>query len=134
VIGSGIGSNGSFDYSMILSFAGARLYDVPLEARYEYLTMPLGEGVRPTPLVLEESPFNHINEQSIEPGFGSIDRSAINHITGGSNYVGLDGRVQLLDTDQPIMPQAWEWFAIGPRSGTEVRLNGNVTYADWKDR
>ncbi|MEX2213915.1 MAG: hypothetical protein WD768_07295 [Phycisphaeraceae bacterium] len=134
VIGSGIGSNGSFDYTMFLSFSGARISSLPKKCHILYLTDPFGppqEDLR-TPIIIEEDPYYHHNRLSIEPGFGSIDRSATHH-RSGSNYFSVDGGVVSLQFSASRAPQAWEWFGRSNR-GNDVQLNGSVTYSDWKTR
>lgn len=134
VIGTGFGSNGSFDYAMTLSFSGARMRAVPLTSRVIYQTDHLGvdEGPLPTPLIIDEDPVYHNNSLSIEPGFGSIDRSPMRHPNRSANYAAMDGGVKNLPVPPDRRaPQAWEWFCIGP-SGNLVRLNTSVPYRSWR--
>lgn len=129
----GGGSNGGFDYTMTLSFGGARVKSIPAYGRVVYMSDPFApptEKLR-TPLVVEENPAYHSNSTSIEPGFGSIDRMADHHVSGNSNYVSIDGGVETFINKASRPPQAWEWFVIA-RSGVEVRLNGAVTYNYWR--
>ncbi|GEM_PF-2587202 len=129
----GGGSNGGFDYSMILSFGGARMRTIPIKARIVYMSDPFAqplENLR-TPLVIEEDPDYHVNSLSIEPGFGSIDRSSSHHVSKTTPYISVDGGVESLRFTSSRAPQAWEWF-VTTLKGNEVRLNGSVTYNYWK--
>lgn len=129
----GGGSNGGFDYTMFLSFSGSRIRTVPLMARVIYMSDPFAPPIEKlrTPLVIEEDPQYHANSASIEPGFGSIDRSASHHVSKTSSYVSIDGGVDSVNYRGYRPPQAWEWF-VTTRKGVEVRLNGSVTYNYWK--
>ncbi len=132
----GGGSNGGFDYTMTLSFSGARIRTVPLEARIIYMSTPFAPSIANlrTPLLVEEDPAYHCNSISIEPGFGSIDRHSSHHVTRGSPYVAMDGGVETIMFNASRPPEAWEWF-VTTRRGVEVRLNdGGVTYAFWKTK
>ncbi len=128
----GGGSNGGFDYTMMLSFSGARVRAVPQHARVVYMSDPFGpvqENLR-TPLIVEENPAYHANSISIEPGFGSIDRMANHHTSGNSNYAAIDGGVETYVVLASRPPQAWEWF-VTPRGSVERRLNASVVYDYW---
>ena len=133
---NGGGSNGGFDFSMILSFGGARVKAIPLEARVVYMSDPFApptENLR-TPIVVEENPSDHRHSLSIEPGFGAIDRMADHHVSRHSNYASIDGGVETYFNKASRPPQAWEWFVKKP-NGTEVRLNGyDVSYNYWKTK
>jgi prepilin-type N-terminal cleavage/methylation domain-containing protein len=134
-VGSGLGSNGGFDFTMFLSFSGARIKAVPQKAKVIYMSDPFGPSqfnLR-TPLIIEEDPAYHCNSWSIEPGFGSIDRSAKHHVSGGSIYVAVDGGVDMVFTTASRLPQAWEWF-VSKRPNEDLRLNGDLKYGDWKTR
>ena len=129
----GGGSNGGFDYTMFLSFSGARIRSIPIKARVVYMSDPYAQPIEDlrTPLVIEEDPNYHANSASIEPGFGSIDRSASHHVSKMSPYVAVDGGVASLNYKASRPPQAWEWF-VTTLKGNEVRLNGSVTFGYWK--
>ena len=136
VIGSGVGSNGGFDYAMILSFGGARYSNLPSHGLVRYMSDPMS----PTqtnlrmPLLIEENPAYHNNSLSIEPGFGSIDQNATHHLDRSCNYLAVDGGVQNFPTSNPRPPQAWEWFAVG-KSNVEYRLNGyDVAFGYWRGK
>lgn len=130
---NGGGSNGGFDYTMMLSFTGARVRSVPLEARVIYMSDPFSPPINNlrTPLLVEEDPSYHCNGLSIEPGFGSIDRMSSHHVSRATSYVAMDGGVETLQHKNPRPPQAWEWFVTSHR-GVEVRLNNSVPYGSWK--
>jgi len=133
--GSGLGSNGGFDFTMFLSFGGARIKSIPMRAKIIYMSDPFGptqDNLR-TPVLIEEDPAYHCNSISIEPGFGSIDRSAVHHASRSSNYVALDGGADSVRTTASRPPQAWEWF-VSKQPGVDIRLNAGMTYGDWKTR
>ncbi len=136
VIGSGVGSNGGFDYAMILSFGGGRMSNLPSHGLVRYMSDPMS----PTqtnlrmPLLIEENPAYHNNSISIEPGFGSIDQNSTHHLDRSCNYLAVDGGVANFPTSNPRPPQAWEWFTTG-KSGVEYRLNGyGVSYGYWRGK
>lgn len=133
-VGSGDGSNGGFDFSMTLSFGGARISAIQSTSYYTYLSYPgVGADNVPTPLLIGEDPRYHNNTLSIEPGFGSIDRSDSHHVSRNSNYLSIDGSGLSLQHGNPNPPQAWDWFSRAP-SGNDVRLNGNAPYGSWKNQ
>jgi hypothetical protein len=131
---SGLGSNGGFDFSMTLSFGGARITAIQPTSRYMYLSYP-GDGADnvPTPLLIGENPRYHNNTISIEPGFGSIDRSDSHHVSGNSNYLSIDGAGLSLQHGNPNPPQAWDWYSRSPR-GNDVRLNVGQPYGTWNQQ
>ena len=131
---SGLGSNGGFDFSMTLSFGGARITAIQPTSRYMYLSYP-GDGADnvPTPLLIGENPRYHNNTISIEPGFGSIDRSDSHHVSGNSNYLSIDGAGLSLQHGNPNPPQAGDWYSRSPR-GNDVRLNVGQPYGTWNQQ
>ena len=118
VWGSGVGSNGEFDRSMLLVFSGAQIDAVPREVE-----MPDGSGGYDTvltPIIVEETPV-YINRTSIDPGHSNIDYVGTWHKNGATNYASLDGSVQYLTfgANQPPVINTW----LGKtRSGTVLPL------------
>lgn len=93
--GSGVGSNGVFDYAYVSIFTGARLDLISsgCQNRAAWGTW----RTMPTPLVVEESPRYYAN-RNLECSHGHNDRLGTWHGgfngRGSSNYVGVDGSVQ----------------------------------------
>jgi prepilin-type N-terminal cleavage/methylation domain-containing protein len=113
-------SNGRFDYSYPVSFGGAKVTTVKMEARY---SLPNGTfDYSPyTPILIEEHPRYHQNTFSVEGGHGSIDRIADTHRKGG-NYATIDGSVhwyqavhKINNADHGVEAQRWQSQA--PRRG-----------------
>ena len=87
-LGSGVGSNGKFDYSAFHAFAGARITHVPKTSN---INLPAyGNQEIRTPWLIEESPDRYINASNIEGGFGGSDLIGNWH-NGGGNLVSFDG-------------------------------------------
>ena len=111
--GFGAGTNGRFDYSMFLSFTGARMVNIYHTARFKY-----NDGhyeYVPTPILTEEED-NHINGVSLEGGHASSDQMSHVH-RGGCNYGSIDGSVQ--------------WFKE-PTYGTTVNWTSQTPHRDWR--
>ena len=147
-IGTGVGSNGLFDYSMSLTWGGAAMATIPatshyvLDAPYDYYDRT---GL-PTPLLQDEDPMHHINSFAREPGFGSVDVMGSHHIDISGNYVAFDGSAQHL-AFQPSggvrpcgyggntvwnAPRNQEWYSRRP-SGTEYR-HYDCSYGWWNQQ
>ncbi|MFI4861441.1 MAG: DUF1559 domain-containing protein, partial [Phycisphaerales bacterium JB063] len=77
--------NGHFDYSMFISFAGAKIDRIPHESRLR------GE-TEVTPIILEEDVEWYINRTHLDSAHGNDDESSAVH-SGNGNYVGIDGSV-----------------------------------------
>ena len=108
VIGSGVGSNGMFDYAMIKSFGGARISAIPQEAVI-FRGTAREQHVR-TPLVLEEDPAGVMNFTSIEPGHStSGDRMGRWHSGGRAFYVAVDGSVNEVRSEGNLGPNSHQW-------------------------
>ena len=106
-------SNGRFDYSYPVSFGGAKVTNVKMQARY---SLPNGtyDTAPYTPILIEEHPRYHQNTWSVEGGHGSIDRIADTHRKGG-HYATIDGSVhwyqavhKIGNTDHGVEAQRWE--------------------------
>lgn len=108
VVGSGVGSNGMFDYSMIKCFGGAKISAIPHTA--VIFRRSAHEQHVMTPLVLEEDPGNILNLWSIEPGHSSVhDRLGRWHRGGRGFYVALDGSVQEVSSRDRLGPRSSDW-------------------------
>ena len=132
VFKSGVGSNGLFDYTALLVFAGARRIYIPNSATW---TDPQSGLTRtaPTPLVIEEDPARHVNACCVDPGYGTIDRMGTWH-SGGGNYITFDGHSERLKPDGVLGPTTYDWKAKTP-SGAIVSLNEFSTgYGGWDNR
>lgn len=129
---SGVGSNGKFDYVGVLSFSGARRSNVP--ATSKWIDPATGAvTTAPTPLVVEEDPWNSLNKISVDPAHANTDRVGIWH-NGGSNYVAFDGHSERIAPLGPVAPDTWSWSAKTP-SGAIVTLDGYTTgYGSWDSR
>jgi prepilin-type N-terminal cleavage/methylation domain-containing protein len=84
-------SNGHFDYAIFLSFAGAKLEHLPVQAT---VTDPSTGNTTtlPTPYLVEEQP-DSITGSHREGGHATTDHIAHNHF-GGSYYMAPDGSCQ----------------------------------------
>lgn len=132
ILGSGIGSNGMFDYTGLLVFTGARRINVPTSSTW---TDPQGGAVKsaPTPLVVEEDPANYVNLWAIDPGHSNVDRVGTWH-NGGGNYVAFDGHSERIKPSGPLGPTTWEWQAKAP-SGATVPLTSHASgFGGWDSR
>jgi len=132
-LGSGEGSNGSFDYSMCKMFAGATLGNVP---PMSYLQYPENSGIwlkKPTPYVVDESPLNTINKSYIEPGWGPGDRHGFWHF-GHGNYSSLDASVSTVSSypNKDYAPRMLDWEIVLP-SGNRVSMRDTAVYG-WNKR
>lgn len=101
VPGSGVGSNGMFDYAMILHFGGVRLSAIPRQTVF-YREQP-GEQRIATPLIVEEDPVR-INWVNMEPGYGNVDRIGSWHRGGKSFYASVDGGVFAIQSTTGVAP------------------------------
>ncbi|MCM8533643.1 MAG: type II secretion system GspH family protein [Lentisphaeraceae bacterium] len=89
-VGSGIGSNGSFDYSFLEGLGGIQL--PKLEGRLIWR----GQD-KYTPLIVEEDPLDNINENNITTGYGASDKIGTWHDFGKKGgYNALDGHSEII--------------------------------------
>ncbi|MCM8536045.1 MAG: prepilin-type N-terminal cleavage/methylation domain-containing protein [Lentisphaeraceae bacterium] len=93
VKGSGVGSNGNFDYSLTAAFSIAFLNTISTNTRWG-TTWGDGKSVV-TPLILDEDPEDGINGAHAEGGFCRSDKFAVRHITNArkGSWAGVDGSV-----------------------------------------
>ncbi len=140
--GSGVGSNGMFDYSIIQAMSRAKLELVPPSSTVQ-VDRGEGTGNRPargggrggagsgntnpiqnasTPLILEEDPAYGINGPNIDPGHMSINRMGKWHAGNHGNYGASDGSGQSLIFTTELGPQAHDWRIKTPK-GEELPLS-----------
>jgi prepilin-type N-terminal cleavage/methylation domain-containing protein len=136
-IGSGQGSNGFFDYAMLMVFAGGSLDSIPKRAELRYdRNDPSTWKMLPTPLIVEEDPYWWLNRiPNVEPGHGNQDRIGTWH-NGTGNYLSIDGSVHVC---RPLItgglnPFCNDWYAKGPKSGDMICLGLYSRYGSWNDR
>lgn len=140
--GTGIGSNGMFDYVPHVAFSGANAANVPVYgwlAPYYQRSSASACEISPTfiPLIVEEDPASPLSRNQIDPSHDADDAMASHHL-GYGNYASVDGSVHSqkgLSSKSPharggIMgPTAMEWYAYSP-SGELVQLRG-LGYGGW---
>jgi len=119
--GSGIGSNGFFDYVSFLSLVGAHRSGIPSTAQVQDPATGRITNV-PMPLLLEEDPAEYLNFTNIEPGHGNVDRMGSWHPNGGGNYFAADGSMQQIQSTGRGPTPLVDWKARAP-SGNYVDLN-----------
>lgn len=126
-LGSGVGSNGKFDYAMTEMFGGALLSRIENMSRFKnpddsYQSMP-------TPLVVEEEPSYYINSSAIEGSHGNYDK--LSHIhRGGSSYIAIDGSVHFFS--EPLDCNALSWELLTP-SGQWISNRTGSFWGEWNN-
>ncbi len=135
-VGTGNGSNGYFDYSMVMYWSGAVLSLLPrtCELRYDLADASSWAAVR-SPLIVEEDPFWWVNRvPNVEPGHGNQDRIGVWHY-GHGNYLAIDSSVATCRPRSPetLNPYLNNWFAKAP-SGAMVSIGGSAPYGSWANR
>lgn len=134
-LGSGEGSNGYFDYSMVMAFGGATLSHMPTAATLHHTSNPSTWEKKPTPLVVEEDPYWWLNSgANMEPGHGNRDKIGVWHY-GHGNYVALDGSV---NECRPMVagqlnPDLNDWYVTGPK-GVDVSIGQYPGFGTWPTR
>ena len=121
-------SNGRFDYTMFLSFTGAKITNIRPIAHYKHSNG--AEDTIPTPVIVEEDPAHHMNTTSIDSGHASIDSLSHEH-RGGANYASIDGSVQYFKEPKGATANSW---ASQPPSGTWTPLGQNWTWGTWNTK
>ena len=122
-LGSGRGSNGMFDYSMIAAFCGARVSDIPVSAELKH---PIsGQTLKkPTPLFVEEMPAYGLNDGYIDPDHYSINRMGNWHPQKSGNYVASDGHAESIAFNSDLGPEAQAWSIVRQPDGKRINLGG----------
>ncbi len=128
VPGTGVGSNGMFDYAMIMVFGGAKIELLPVRAEVEIAPNQY-VNVAP-PVFLEEDPAFHINLGFVDPGHGDINRIGTWHINHSGNYIATDGSAHNLSVGTQPGPEARQWWVNAP-SGARVHLSTSMFNAPW---
>jgi len=121
-------SNGRFDYTMFLSFTGAKITNIKPIARYKH-----SNGVVDTidtPVLVEEDPARHMNTLSIDSGHASIDSMSHEH-RGGCNYASVDGSVHWFREDKTDPGRLTYAYTSQAPSGTWQGLGGDVAWGWW---
>lgn len=132
-LGSGIGSNGMFDYSAIGVFAGAAVSAVPSTSQVR--DPDTGQLITTsTPILLDEDPAWGINTINIEMTHAATDRMGTWHPDHSGNYVSIDGSVTHLTFSIAGQgPSAYDWSGRAP-SGNILGYSSyipHVTYGQW---
>lgn len=129
VVGSGEGSNGMFDYAYLMTFTGAKVDNIPLQAELQFPGSSEIEKL-PLPIMLEEDPSFHINGPYRDPGHLSINRMGMWHQGGSGNYISVDGSAHPLRSPSGIGPECQAWRAEKPGGGlTSLGLAND--YGGW---
>ena len=90
--GSGIGSNGVFDYSFMESFAALQLFNLGNSAIWNGVSLD-------TPLIVEEDPYYNINESNQTTAFGNSDSFGSWHDFGKkAGYSAIGGNAVVFRT------------------------------------
>jgi prepilin-type N-terminal cleavage/methylation domain-containing protein len=123
--GSGIGSNGKYDYTMIGGFGGARIDLMPISIRSTLWTD--GDALNTVPFFVEEDPAFHLNRIHYAGSLAGQDRLGTHH-SGGSNYTAIDGSVQriparLLEITAMSLVAPARAGAIGRTSGINIGID-----------
>ena len=127
--GSGIGSNGYFDYTMFQCLPGAKAAKVPQRAKY--IDPGTGNAVSaPLPVIIEEDPYDGINRNFIDMGHTSINRFSTTHFGTGGNYAAIDGSGQRAAFSSRPGPQGWDWSAEG-KAGVLINMGNALNYGGW---
>lgn len=106
-LGTGFQSNGSYDYTLIGGFGGARLDLMPIQAHYLRdgdgassaqidPDNPNFETFTPVPFFVEEDPSNNLNRNALAGSFAYVDLTGSQH-NGDSNYTAPDGSVHTME-------------------------------------
>jgi hypothetical protein len=132
MVGSGKGSNGRFDYSILATLQGARIEKIPTTVRYD---RGLGSGNYetglPTPIIIEENPAGHLNSVSIEATHRWSDFMSHIH-NGAGNYASIDGSVHRY-SEILVGADCVYWQGLAP-SGAWVSLCQNVGWGVWNEQ
>ena len=127
VLNSGHGSNGRYDYAAFHAFAGATYYRVPQTSH-----IPVKNHLSvPTPWIIEESPYYHLNRNHVEGGFGGSDLIGDWHL-GNNHFVAHDASAFAIKNAVGL--SSYHFYAKAP-SGTIVNLASHGSgYGGWDGR
>lgn len=132
--GSGIGSNGKFDYSTIELFVGANRETLPPKATLDKNTP--NERQVFTPFIVEEDPMFSLNQPgTMNPNFGNVDQVGNWHSSFSSNIIATDLHVYNELWNRGGGPTAWQ-FTVRAPSGNEISLGQglNGSFGWWNSR
>lgn len=118
-LGSGIGSNARYDYTMIGGFGGARVDLLPISVRSTLWQE--SDALNPVPFFVEEDPFYHLNRIHFAGSLAGQDRLASSH-SHGCNYAATDGSVQRLPAR--LLDITAMTLVAPPRPGSSGRSSG----------
>ncbi|MFI4859756.1 MAG: type II secretion system protein [Phycisphaerales bacterium JB063] len=127
-VGSGVGSNGQFDYAYLMTFTGAKVDLIPNEASVQLPGAAESERL-PLPIMLEEDPLYSINSTNLDPGHALYNRLGTWHQGGSGNYIAVDGSAHSLRS-LPYGPTCSDWVAEHPAKGL-VSLGVYNDYGQW---
>jgi len=125
-LGSGVGSNGLFDYVFFDVFSGARLDLISKYARFLTDENSYKRGLF-IPIISEEEPRFHINHTYVDGAHCTEDKLGRWH-RGYANYATLDGSVHSFAEHEKA--NAWNWESMAP-SGKWVSLGYQAFYGWW---
>jgi prepilin-type N-terminal cleavage/methylation domain-containing protein len=121
--GSGVGSNGYFDYTMFQCFPGAKFDRIDHKA--SYIDPESGQSITvPVPILIEEDPWDGINRTFIDFGHTSINRFSSVHLARSGNYLTTDCSAQHLAFGT-TGPQGWDWTTRGRLGPTNMGIATN---------
>ena len=130
--GTGMSSNGRFDYGAFLCFTGAKVTRIKPMSRYVY---PDGhtENV-PTPLLCDEDPAYGINMANREGGHSNTDKMDHRH-HGGAYYASIDSSVHWFnESKDPRAQGAWNWESPVGSKWIQMGNWSGVTWGWWNDQ
>lgn len=128
-LGSGVGSNGKFDYSAFHAFAGARIYKLPKDSTI--IASGYSDRVVRTPWIIEEAPDRYINTSNIEGGFGGGDFMGNWH-NGGANLVAFDGSAIALLNTRDLTSSSFTAFT--PSNQLTILASHGSGWGGWDNR
>ena len=130
---SGIGSNGSFDYSLTAAFSISFLAGIEPTSRWG---SDWSSGrVVPTPIIMDEDPLNGINGGNAEGGFCSSDKLDVRHVTSTrkGSYAAIDGSVfTYVDPNSVEFRRFSKFFSALP-NGRYDKLQSQTSPSDGVD-
>jgi prepilin-type N-terminal cleavage/methylation domain-containing protein len=131
VFGSGEGSNGFYDYTIMIGVCGAKAETYPLES--SVLNSDIDRV--PSPMFLEESPATNLNGLSPDSGHAASDLMGSWHASGRGQFSSIDGSAHSVEskataTDTGIMATEWVGNPV-PGIGNSVPRVASGDYQGW---
>lgn len=129
--GSGEGSNGFYDYTILIGVCGAKSETYPLEASAENSKV---DRV-PAPMFIEESPATNLNSISPDSGHSTTDLMGSWHSGGRGQFSSIDGSAHSVEsaptaTDPGILAREWVGNPV-PGIGSSVPRVPSGEYQGW---